>query len=351
MAANKLHVRGASTSFIMSAVGWAVAISAFGCGQVTPGADAATAVTAAVACADLAQAECAKRVACFDKINATGTGILRVFGTMDECLTREALMCTNGLAAPSTGGSPALTEQCAAAIPGEACADFYAENVPTPCTAKGPGAVGAACVFNGQCSTGYCSGTKSALCGTCAAPPADGAPCAASLCARDQLCDTNTLTCKTPLAAGAACDPTDSACGYELSCPSSAAATTHACEAAVATLGAACGGTMASCDAQQGLYCSGPNGAKTCVKTSYVGDGIQCGTLADGGFSACIAGGCYTDVGLAGAGETGTCKADVTDGAPCDVVLGPGCQLPARCMVAAGSNKGTCTEPTGAGCS
>jgi hypothetical protein len=356
MTANKVHIRGATTAFIVSAV-WAVAgaatISVSACGKVTPGTDGGPAVTAAGACADVAKANCAKRVSCFDKINPTGTGILRVFGTMDECLTRETLMCGNALAAPDTGNSPALIEQCAAALSGESCADFFAENAPAACEPTGPRESGKPCAFDGQCATGFCSGTKNAACGTCAAPPAAGASCASSLCARDQLCNPDTLLCYTPGASGDPC-ATETPCGYGLSCPTSSgadASASHACVSAVADLGASCGGTKAACDPMQGLFCSGPAGAKTCVKIAYVGDGATCGALDSGGFTSCIAGGCYTASGLAGSGEQGKCKADVTDGAPCDIVLGPGCQLPARCVVTAGGNTGVCTEPTGASCS
>ena len=222
--------------------------------------------------------------------------------------------------------------------------------MPEACIPKGTRANGgAACVFNGQCSTGYCSGMKNALCGTCAAAPATDASCVSSNCGRDQLCDTGTLTCETPLALGGTCDADDS-CGYGLSCPASGTAAARTCQPAVEDLGAACGGTKATCDGLQGLTCTGTAGAKTCAKIAYVGDGMPCGVLAAGGFAACIAGGCYTDKQLAGSGESGMCKADVTDGSPCDIVLGPGCQTPARCVVAGGAHAGTCTEPTGTAC-
>jgi hypothetical protein len=290
-----------------------------GCGKSA--SDAGT--TAAQACADLAAAECAKRVSCSNAIDPVGISIVHNFGTSAECLTRLTAMCTAALAAPDTGSSPALVEECATALPMSSCSSFYLDDPPAPCAPTGPRANGQPCAFNGQCMTGLCADAKNARCGTCAALPAVGAPCASSLCAHGQVCDVSTLTCKTPGASGGSCDDAN-ACGYGLSCVAAGdAATARMCQPAVEMLGAACGGTMSTCDPAQGLFCNGPVGSKTCVKIAYVGDGKTCGFLAGGGYAACVAGNCYTANALAGSGETGTCKGDVLDGSPCDAVVGP----------------------------
>ena len=65
----------------------------------------------------VAKATCDKRVSCSGKIDATGVGIVRQFGTMADCLTRQALQCLNAFKAPGSGHSLA-TEQ-----------DFVAEKI------------------------------------------------------------------------------------------------------------------------------------------------------------------------------------------------------------------------------
>jgi hypothetical protein len=104
---------------------------------------------------------------------------------------------------------------------------------------------------------------------------------------------------------------------------------------------------MPVCDGNQGLFCAGAAGAKKCVATMFVNAGQPCGVLTDG-FAGCVAGACYTAKGLAGQGETGTCKANAADGDACDVMTGPQCEFPARCVLGNGT-AGTCKIP-GGGC-
>ncbi|HEX4405680.1 MAG TPA: hypothetical protein VH560_12670 [Polyangia bacterium] len=333
------------------------------CGKVTPatsdsdagvttpsGHDAAADAgpTVAVACADLAKAECQLRVTCTNKINATGAGVLRVFGTMQECLTREALQCTVTLAAPDSGHNTTKVEQCVAAYATFTCDDFFANSPPDTCRPTGARDNGGACDFGAQCKSGYCSNVKMALCGTCAAAPAAGASCATSDCARGQICDGTTTACKAPGKAGDACDSDD--CGYALACSAAGVVATGSktCQTTLNTLGASCSGTVSSslCASVQGLYCAGVVATKTCVAQSFVSDGMPCGVVT-GGYANCTAGSCYTDNGLAGSGQTGTCKADAADDSSCDTVTGPDCQLPARCVVKGGGTSGKCTVPTG----
>ncbi|HZL17089.1 MAG TPA: hypothetical protein VFG23_05025, partial [Polyangia bacterium] len=101
------------------AVGWIVA--AQGCGSGT---------SMEQACQSLAQAQCAKRMSCSNAIDATGASIVRSFGTLAACETREALACMNGLAAPSTGSTVATVEKCATAFATYTCADFFNGNPP-----------------------------------------------------------------------------------------------------------------------------------------------------------------------------------------------------------------------------
>ena len=331
---------------------------ALACGKVTPDAtgaagatqpkqDAAaaeTGPTVAQACADLATAECDKRVSCTNKVNATGAGLIRVFGTMANCLTRETLQCMSVLAAPDSGHNTTKVEQCVAAYATLSCDDFYDENLPDICRPVGGRDNGGACDYGAQCKSGYCGNAKNTLCGACADTPAVGAACVTSDCGRDQMCDGTTNACVAPGKAGDPCDA--EICGYALTCPAAGTLTnTRTCAVTVGTAGASCATNM-PCDGIQGLACEGLVAAKTCVAQMFVGDGMPCGVLSSG-FASCTAGGCYTDKGLAGAGETGTCKADAADDGSCDIVAGPACQLPARCVVKGGGNSGKCTIPTG----
>ena len=300
----------------------------------------------AEACAAVAKAECDERVACSSQIDATGVGVIRMFGTVAECLTRQALQCTTAFHAPGSGHSLATEQKCVDALGHYACADFFASNVPADCEPPGARINGAACAYNAQCKSGFCTGEKNALCGTCAPEPEVGASCAASDCGHGQACEGTSMTCKAPGAANDPCDSNDD-CGYGLVCTSAAAAGgAGTCKVAAAVVGAPCGGTMPLCDSVQGLFCGGAVGAKTCMATTYVADGAPCGPLTQGPFAGCTAGVCYTPKGLAGAGEIGTCKANAADGAACDTVTGPGCELPARCVLGNGT-AGVCKVPAG----
>jgi hypothetical protein len=79
-------------------------------------------------------------------------------------------------------------------------------------------------------------------------------------------------------------------------------------------------------------------GANVCQ--AYIGAGQPCDAA-----TCSLAGGCYTGAGAASDTETGTCKADVAAGMACDIVIGPLCKTPGRCVVAAGATSGTCTVP------
>ncbi len=300
----------------------------------------------AQACSDIAQAQCAKRASC-----SSGANITRAFGTMDSCVARETLSCMNGLAAPQTGNSAALVEQCVAAFANYSCADFFNNNPPAVCAPTGQRATGAPCAFNGQCASGYCSDLKNASCGTCATAPSRGASCTSSNCGHNQACVTATEMCQIYGALNAQCDANDP-CGDGLTCVGAVASTSTpgTCQAAGAVAGTACGGTMPGCDGTLGLFCGGSSGAKTCMTITYVSDGMPCGALSSTMCAECITGGCYTATGLAASGEMGTCKADAADNAACDTVLGPGCLAPARCVTSGDASAGTCVVPNGPMC-
>jgi hypothetical protein len=162
------------------------------------------------------------------------------------------------------------------------------------------------------------------------------------------------MMCEPYGALNGSCDANDP-CGYGLFCVGATASTSTpgTCQMAVETLGAACGGgTMPGCDTTSNLFCGGTAGAKTCMPITYVTDGMPCGDLSTTSRAECTAGACYTTTGPAGSGDTGTCKANAADGTACDIVLGPGCVTPARCVLsgADGGSAGLCQIPLGATC-
>jgi hypothetical protein len=231
------------------------------------------------------------------------------------------------------------------------CADFGDNNPPADCAPTGARALDGACTFNGQCQSGFCAKNKSTVCGSCAAAPAVGDSCASSNCGHDQVCVANALgpTCVLRGTLNSTCD-SNNPCGTGLSCvgPANAAGT---CQNALTTVGASCGGTMPGCDNAEGLHCGGTAGtARSCEMTTLVGDGMPCGTMGDGSFVQCVQGDCYTDTGLIGAGQQGTCKTDALDGAACDTVLGPACTPPARCILGTTGTAGVCTVPVASTC-
>jgi hypothetical protein len=322
-------------------------VFAIGCGSSGSGGDAGPTVSGDQACTDLANTRCTERSMCSAHAGGTGAGasVVRMYGDIPTCITREALGCKNGLAAPATGNSPALVEQCVAQFATYSCQDFFDNNPPAHCAVTGARANGATCVFNGQCGSGYCQGTKNAVCGTCADPPQPGADCTASSCWHNQNCLGSTMTCAAVVSMNGACD-SSMPCDNGLTCVGGSSTTTGTCQPAGALVGAPCGGTMPGCDGTLGLYCAGAAGSKACAAITFVGDGQPCGTLASGMRVGCSAGECYTATGAAGATDTGSCKASVDAPNACDIVLGPGCLPPARCVVTGTGSAGTCIVPT-----
>jgi hypothetical protein len=303
-------------------------------------------------CGRYAQAYCDKRESC-----TNGSLITRDFGDMTTCVTRETLACTDALAAPRTGQTEALVEQCTTAMPSYACADFMDNNLPETCNPLGPAAEGEPCTFNAQCSSGYCADDRYSTCGTCAEPPSALSSCAFSNCGHDQACIWNAVVnnvCEPYVPTGSACGAySNPICEADLTCAGASSATGigGTCEPALETLGMTCGSQNMGlgCDTTRGLWCTAPpDQGASCGSIVYVGDGMPCGYVS-GGVAECTSGTCYSSGGpyftYTGTTTTGTCKAFAADGAACDTMAGPECLSPARCVTSGGSTSGTCTVP------
>jgi hypothetical protein len=220
---------------------------------------------------------------------------------------------------------------------------------PTECAPVGTRINGQPCAFNGQCSTGFCSGNRLAACGICADAPKTGDSCATSFCGHNQICVDTTLICQVRGALNASCDAATAPCGAGMTC-TGAGTSPKTCQMASTTLGATCGAGTPGCYFAEGLWCTGTTAPKTCGLIAYVAAGQPCGTLTDGSLAVCRAGACYTNTGPAALTDLGTCKANAGDGQSCDTRVGPDCITPARCETQDGGTSGICEFPDAPTC-
>jgi hypothetical protein len=325
---------------------WLLALAAGGCGGGSP-----SSLSVAQACSDLAMARCNLRSACSLPQGTTGVGasVLEAYGDMQTCLAREALACSNALAAPQTGDSPQSVEACVRKLSSYSCADFFDYLPPTDCLRLGARADGAPCTFDAQCESGVCAGIRIAVCGTCGEPPHDAEDCSATACVRGDRCLPATSTCGPIVPFDGLCDENQT-CEVGLSCIGAdpSAMTAGTCRVAVTRAGEACGGARPGCEATRGLWCAGAGDDADCAVMSI--GGPSCGQLADGSRAGCVAGGCYTESGPAIGAALGSCKPFAPDGYGCDTALGPGCMAPARCVTYPGSTVGICVIPDASLC-
>jgi hypothetical protein len=296
----------------------------------------------AQACNDVAAARCQQMQKCNPQ------GLSNTYGDLTTCESRQSATCVSNLAAPQTANTPAHTEACAVAVPGESCSDFELGNVASACMPPaGPRAAGSACSVSGQCASAYCLIPRTEACGICSPAPTVGASCANNGCGPGLLCDNTTLQCVTPVAIAGSC-VNSSVCAPGSTCLGNTPTAPGTCVALLESVGASCdvpdGGTR--CDGRQGLYCNVPEG-RVCARIANAASTQECGTV-DGGVIDCSAGGfCQT----LGTSKSGTCVAPGGDGAACDTDVGPGCAVPARCVLAVvGGTSGTCQTTTPSVC-
>ena len=332
----------ASIVFLLSLAGCSSTTATNNVVNSDSGADATEA-----ACQNYAHANCDKRKACTDSAQTEGEQILVLFGDMNTCVEREALMCLDAVRAKDSGFTAAQADKCATAHANWSCSDFLDNIPPAECAPTGGRANGAVCAFNGQCESGFCSGNRNQPCGVCADTPSAGSDCTNSLCGHAQLCVDG--TCRARGALLDACDVGTAPCQSGLFCTGPAGGT-RTCQTAVAEVAAACGGTsLPGCYYALGLWCTG-TGQKTCTIMALHESGQPCGPQADGTQAECKAGNCFTPTGSAAVTDVGTCKDNAGDGEPCDAQLGPTCIPPARCITGDGGTTGTCRVPDAAAC-
>jgi hypothetical protein len=309
------------------------ALALLACGGSSSSSTGPSGPTADQACTDLAHARCTKLASC------SQVAIQARYGDEATCESREKSSCLNSLAAPSTGATPQTFEACVTAFSSWACADYLNNVTPDACRAQqGQLAAGAACAFNGQCQSAFCSVPTNATCGTCAAAPKAGDSCAQTTsCGPGLQCTNDTMQCEAAAAAGAACGK-GVPCGDGLACVGATATVQGKCETAPSTQGAACDPkdmTAASCSRSAGFFCD--TQSKQCVAITFASAGQACGNISGVQVLCGGAGFCQRAQGQA----SGTCVAAAADGAACDTANGPTCISPSRCVISSGT-AGTC---------
>jgi hypothetical protein len=290
------------------------------------GLDASTdgGTSAEQACLDRAYAYCTQLQRC------STTAIVIRFGDVQTCKKYVEGECVGALTAPSSSGTVAQTEACAAAEPSWGCNDIlYNQNIPPPCVQPaGPLANGSPCTVNQQCQTLWCARATGEACGACAVPPLSGDPCGGGSCPSPLVCSSASI-CVAYVEMGNQCSPT-SPCDSGLTCVGGI------CEAGVTTINSPCAAGGPGCDMFSGLACNAQSGS--CKTLLLVGGGEACGEVENQP-NTCIMGVCLR----------GACVSYAALGEACDVDTGPACAPILRCILTAdGGTAGAC-QITGTG--
>ena len=127
------------------------------------------------ACSDNAAEYCAQLSTCSPFLLSTQ------YGDTVTCETRLAgAYCNNMVTAEGSGWTADGLEGCIAAREALSCTDFlYLKPAPSACRPTGTIASGG-CLWDSQCSTGYCRIASGMQCGTCVERGNAGAPCTTS---------------------------------------------------------------------------------------------------------------------------------------------------------------------------
>jgi hypothetical protein len=304
-------------------------------GVAEAGADAGAALQA---CTDYANARCNHLLAC------SQTAIQTRYGDVSVCVSSLRQMCMNAVAAPSSGSSAAGEEACAMHISDWTCNDqINSTNAPSQCQqVKGALAIGATCALSAQCQTGFCAIVPGAACGVCATAPKMGDSCAnLTTCGEGVGCVLN--ACADYATIGAQCSA-QVPCGAGLACVGATGMMPGTCQTAVATPGAQCVSSGAGCDYWAGLTCNSQS--QQCETLMVVDPGGQCGYVNLQG-TGCLDGVCVGNLG----NVPGTCSQYGAVGGSCDLINGPPCFSPLRCILNGdGGTSGTCEFPDATRC-
>jgi hypothetical protein len=262
------------------------------------GCGSGAAVGEARACADYAAKSCMAAQRC-----EPGLVQFEYPGDLAKCVSALQLACQASVAAPGTGATPAMFQQCGDAVAAMSC-DQYLSNASDPACRFHGGTIanGGACGDSWQCANGRCASTiGGVVCGACVAQVALGGPCLDIECADGLVCSASapgstTRVCSQPVQAGAPCFDSNV-------CPGN----TH------------CGAATGSCDPLPGV-------GETCDIKSMFCDLSQSLLLCDPYQGVCQA--------PAGPVASGACGWTST--------TTPYLQCDGYCAINPGSNAGTC---------
>jgi hypothetical protein len=313
-----------------------VVLAGLGCSPASVGpADAGP--SSAQACADWSYARCTRVQSC------SPTAMVFRYGDVNTCESLMKSSCLANLAAPSTGSTPAGLEACVQALPNWDCGDYlFSQNAPPECQqTTGALGTGGTCAFTTQCQSGFCAMVPGAACGTCAPTPQPGDSCAQlTSCGFGLACSSFSQTCLVVAQPMTACAPTQSCTvGYECIGANYSTGAPGVCQTAGESLGTACSSSTHDCDFYSGFTCN--TQTLQCVAAQLVGAGQACNYVASANQTMyCGSGGkCLSPT----PGAQGTCAGASPVGGPCDLVAGPECISPSRCLVGSeGGTGGTC---------
>lgn len=293
-----------------------------------------------------------------------------------EYLARYQRSCDAVLAAPGTGVTPAVLDQCAAALRAQCGDDDACEELIE--SVRGTLADGTPCDDDTQCASGECkkdftSQSSGPRCGTCAPEVKIGEPCPNGGCVVGAVCASSPGTSSESVcvalrtanegeSCGSASGTEAVRCAKGLYCryeTTSAGAPNGTCERPLAE-GSACGeadGQYARC-APPFTCVSGRCGrllgsGQACTDSSDCASGLGCdpsantcaaivwganGAVCDDNLRRCDRGFCARTTGSSGTSETGTCVDYIADGQPCDETK----SNEQRCDIGADCRDGTC---------
>jgi hypothetical protein len=231
------------------------------------------------ACSDSLTKYCDRLLAC-----EPGYFPLGGLSGVADCVALLLPPCNDALAAPHTGETTALLQQCGDGYAAMSCSDFLLGVADPACYAQGGTIpIGGSCNNGWQCTTGVCSQLSIDTCGTCAMVTTVDQPCQvdASLGA---LCPNNLICTQTdPTGAHLACKPRvpiGSPCVESQICADNAYCdpTTSLCKQLPA-IGQSCAGIyVPNCDpTQTGSICDGAT--PTCVAVAAAANGQACGEI------------------------------------------------------------------------
>jgi hypothetical protein len=253
------------------------------------------------------------------------------FSGLPSCISAAQLACAASIGAPHTGATPALFQQCGAAIASRACDQPSTNAGASACSPHGGDiANGGTCGDSWQCASGRCTTGGGVVCGTCVAQVPEGGACTDIECADGLVCTaasqgSTTRVCSPPVSAGGPCFdssvcPGNTACG----------ATTGTCDP-LPGAGEACDIKSTFCDLSQSLLLCAPYQGICAAPGSLVASGQPCGWLTTTAPYAQCDGYCALNPGS----NAGTCLAFLAEGQTCTTVgdlCGPNLQCQGVCV-------------------